>query len=272
MAGTSTGAITGVLVALKFSAKEICDILETLDFNSFKDDSFLTALDLIRLYRKFGWYKGNAFKLWVAKTIAQKTDPEITFSELQKLVSKNKAKALYIIGADVEHKKEVIFSHETTPEMKIVDAVRISMSIPLFFQAVRLKGHIYVDGGLYYNYPVNLFDNEGFNKETLGLRVDKTEEIAHQLTGQPASAKEITNIKKYIQTLIGSLIDMANKRHLSERDWHRTIYIDCKNISSTDFQLSDKEKKSLIESGKRSTELYFDWYDKSRGSNMDLNK
>lgn len=48
---------------------------------------------------------------------------------------------------------------EHTPTSRIADAVRISMSIPLFFAAFRnIRNDVYVDGGLLNNFPVKLFD------------------------------------------------------------------------------------------------------------------
>ena len=52
-----------------------------------------------------------------------------------------------------------IFSHEKTPDIPISYAARMSMSIPLYFRSVRIFDDIMVDGGVSYNYPINLFDN-----------------------------------------------------------------------------------------------------------------
>lgn len=105
--------------------------------------------------------------------------------------------------------------------MSLLDAVRISMSIPLFFQAVRMDecDEVYVDGGVQLNYPVKLFDRQkyiaagedrtcrhtdDYNREnarfllqrpgytpyiyscqTLGLRLDTTQEIGLFHHGEP---------------------------------------------------------------------------------------
>jgi len=270
VAGTSAGAISATLVALNYSSKEIENILRETNFSSFKDGSIIPFLDYRRLYKKYGLYKGKAFEKWFSSVIAMKYDSDITFKQLSDLANKGKEKLLYVIGADLSSHKEIVYSHESTPNTKIKDAVRISMSIPLFFQAIRQGDSVLVDGGIYYNYPINLFDKSGFTKETLGLRVDKTSEIVEEFTSV-SKPKEINDFKSYVKTLIGGLVDLANKRHLSEADWHRTIYIDCKNISSTDFDLSEKDKQFLIDSGKLNTIRYFEWYDKPKGKKP-LNK
>ena len=44
-------------------------------------------------------------------------------------------------------------------------------------------------------------------------------------------------------------------------DWSRTIYIDSLGVKTTDFDLSDENKKALVESGKNCSLSYFEWYD-----------
>jgi len=52
-------------------------------------------------------------------------------------------------------------------DLNVADAVRMSMSIPFFYEPIKLKNRItgdesyIVDGGLLSNYPVWLFDSEG---------------------------------------------------------------------------------------------------------------
>jgi len=54
--------------------------------------------------------------------------------------------------------------------------------------------------------------------------------------------------------------------HLHSDDWKRTIYIDTKEVSTFDFDISKENKLKLIESGKKCTEKYFIWYDKLKRS------
>ena len=255
-AGTSAGAITAALVALNFSASEIQEILAETNFSNFKDDSPLFFPNIYRLFTKFGWFKGNKFESWFERIISQKVNTKITFSQLSKMKT---GKKLFLVGANLDKQKAEIFSHETTPNMQISKAVRISMSIPLFFKAVENKKDIFVDGGIYYNYPINLFDDKVYNKETLGLRVDTNEEVS-----SIKLEKEISSLKSYIMILIGSIIDMANKIHLKKEDWERTIYINVGNIRATQFDLTEKQKEQLIKAGEKYAKKYFEWFDGKR--------
>ena len=54
--------------------------------------------------------------------------------------------------------KEVHFNHETYPEMQVLKAIRISTSIPFFYEPVNFEENLYVDGGIDNNFPIEIFD------------------------------------------------------------------------------------------------------------------
>ena len=41
--------------------------------------------------------------------------------------------------------------------MKLTDAIRITTSVPLYFQPVKYNNKTFIDGGCMDNYPINLF-------------------------------------------------------------------------------------------------------------------
>lgn len=59
--GTSAGAINALLLGLGFSTSETKEILSSLNFRNFMDDSWGHILDTGRLINEFGWYKGDFF-------------------------------------------------------------------------------------------------------------------------------------------------------------------------------------------------------------------
>ena len=158
--GTSAGAINAVLLALGYTLKETQKILMELNFNNFMDDSWGIIRDSKRLIEKYGWYKGDFFRDWIGGLIRNKTGTEnSTFNDLRN----QGLRELYLIGANLSTGFSEVFSCEHTPRVRVVDAVRISMSIPLFFAAVRnFREDVYVDGGVFNNYPIKLFDREKY--------------------------------------------------------------------------------------------------------------
>lgn len=293
VAGTSAGAITAGLLAVGFTNDEIFNLLKQTSFSSFMDSRWGFIRDAIGLFFKFGWYKGKKFQQWFETQIEKKTgNKNFAFKDLQEAVSNKKPgfKELAVAGTNLSTQTTEIFSWETTPEIPIANAIRISMSIPLFFYIVNYKEFRYVDGGLYYNYPINIFDNvkylsdkkfgkeidydprEGaiYNCQTLGLRVDTKKEIKSVFENTPP--QPIKSIKDYMGALIGGYMEGMNKIHLHENDWHRTIYIDSLGVKTTQFDLDDKTIKDLVDSGKKGAKKYFDWFENPDESTSPWNK
>lgn len=163
VAGTSAGAMVAVLVGLGYTSKDISDILWDIKFQNFMDSSWGIARDISRLLNDYGWYKGDYFRDLMGSYIKNKTgNSDTTFGQLKDMREKGKPfKDIHLIGADLSTGYSKVFNADTTPDVKIADAARISMSIPLFFAAVKgVNGddHIYVDGGLLDNFAIKVFD------------------------------------------------------------------------------------------------------------------
>ena len=288
--GTSAGAINALLIAAGFSASKMRKVMFSMDFKDFKDDSWGVLRDMKRLSKKYGWHRGNQFRKWLGDLLeSEGLSRNVTFSGLQ-LATGN---ALFVYATNLSTHFGEVYSPEHTPRMRVVDAVRRSMSIPLFFTAVRDdREDIFVDGGLLNNYPVKLFDRlkyvsestharrteyysgensklglKGrnkrcyvYNKETLGFRLDSEKEIGVFRDADTPAHKKIDNLMDYTFELINTLIDAQDNQHLHTDDWHRTIYIDSLRVGTTDFKLDDKEKRALVKSGKKATRDYLKWW------------
>jgi len=290
--GTSVGAINAVLLAMGYTQAEQRDILRKLDFNNFLDSSWLFP-NINRLLTRYGWYKGNAFQEWISDLIKNKMGTAgASFQDLREAQKPD----LYVYGTNLSTHFSEIFSVEHTPKMPIAEAIRISMSIPLFFQSIRnSRKDVFVDGGVLDNYPIKLFDREKYidpdklitngvkrdyyidqnkkflqehpdrspyiyNRETLGFRLDTRQEIAAFRYNEP-QVEKIDHIFEYIQALIKTLLESQNSSHLHSDDWQRTIYIDTLGIPSTDFGIFNEKKQQLEESGLKGTTEYFKWFD-----------
>lgn len=253
------------------------------------DPAWLTG-HLLHLWFDYGWYSGKAFEGWIQGVLDEFTgDANISFAGLQaqRLSGKPGLRELYMVGSDLTQQRALVFSAAATPGTPVWQAVRTSMSIPLFFQAMKVQGDVRVDGGVTWNYPLDLFDDpryiEGlptgrkgatrvvYNKQTLGFRVDTRQEIGAERHDQLAAAP-IEGMGAYLKALLGFMLDMANKAHLQDQDWHRTVFIDAAGINATDFDLSTADIRRLIENGRKGTREYFRWFKDRRAKIKPLNR
>lgn len=286
VAGTSAGAINATLLSLGYSIAEVSDIIAKTNFADFEDHSGFFPKNVYRLINAFGWNKGDAFTEWLGALIKKKTGKaDFTFGDLEKVIDEGSEptfKFLYVASTNLSQQKYTVLSHETHKETPIKEAVRMSMSIPLYFKAYKKKDNVYVDGGVSYNYPINIFDRKKyvsnptngnssynyfktedgiFNYETLGFRLDSKEVIDYAQRDWAPPPSRITGIKSYLGGLVSFMMEMANKAHLHQNDWNRTIFIDTLDVGTTDFDLTDERISALLKSGQDCTNKYFEWRD-----------
>jgi len=293
--GTSAGAINALIVALGYTNAEMLELLSSVDFKKFMDDSFGVIRDIRRLAHDFGWNKGDFVSSWIGDIIKAKLGSErATFADLKD----SGRPELYVIGTNLSTGFAEVFSAERHPDMPLATAVRISMSIPLFFAAVRHgpRGDVYVDGGVQLNYPVKLFDREKYidmqneayaarrteyynrenaifqlvrpgrspyvyNRQTLGMRLDTRDQIGLFRYDEPLQSKPIKKFSDYAKALVTALLNAQEHMHLHSDDWQRTIYIDTLDVGTTDFDISEQEKQELVRQGIEGAERYFQWFE-----------
>jgi NTE family protein len=293
--GTSAGAINALIVALGYSNAEQLELLRSVDFRRFMDNSFGMLRDTKRLVSEFGWNRGDFFRGWVGEIIEAKLGTRrATFDDLRR----SGRPELYVVGTNLSTGFAEVFSAERHADMPLAAALRISMSIPLFFAAVRHgdRDDVYVDGGVQLNYPVKLFDRASFidlqrepeairrtdyydrenavflqarpgrspyvyNRQTLGLRLDTREEIARYRYNEPLAGRPITRFDHYARALLRGLMNAQEHVHLHSDDWNRTVYIDTLDVGTTDFDIPDSKKLALLQQGATGAETYFRWFD-----------
>lgn len=252
MAGSSAGSFVALALTLGYSVSEISEILMSLDFAKFEDDSYGVIRDLHRLKKDYGLCKGDTLHAWIQELIFGKMGTRnITFSELYTRTGI----FLVITGTCLNKQKTVFFNKDTTPDMDVSLAVRISSCIPIFFRAVRYQGDLYIDGGVLMNYPLYVFDDVSDVSETLGFKLTgsnehRDNEIIHADT-------EVDSLYKFIETLIGMLLLKIEQASIKDNYYTRTVTVNTWNMSSTNFKISTADKQKLIASGWDSTETFF---------------
>jgi NTE family protein len=253
--GASAGAITATMVSLGYTGEEVRHTFMNMDFSKFEDGGLLGPE---RLLTEYGWYKGDYFLNFIEEQIERKTgNRRSTFAE----VKRPEFKDLYVVGTELTQQLSVVFCKDYSPNMAIADAVRISMSIPLFFAARELGDNTYCDGGVLNNYPITLFDKQSYlsdpsgdpdedvtNTETLGFHLDN---LSHP------PVYKIKNLFRFVGEVYEAIINIQRDLLMSNPDdVKRSVFIDNLGIKTTDFQLTEEQKLALIESGRDATEKY----------------
>ena len=289
--GTSAGAIQAALLAVGYSAQEIIDVVNATPVQRLNDGRFIFFGGTHRLVKEYGWYRGDEFSTYLGELVARKTrNAHLTLGELHELATREpgRFRDLYTTGTNLTQQRVQVFSHETTPTMRVADAVRISMSIPLYFRAVLLDAdnrvvtgapapgqpvQVLVDGGLLANYPVDLFDypryltaglagppdahGHVFNPETLGLRLDRAEQIpldSATAGRQQLAPYDIQDFNSYVGALY--TLALENLNPLQPADYRRTVSINFLGFSPKIKRVTNAQKKQLMDSGRQGVQAF----------------
>jgi NTE family protein len=284
VAGTSVGAIQACLLAIGYTSDELIGLTANIPLRRFNDGGWFFAGGFIRLRNQFGWYKGERIAKWIEELIEAKTgNGDITFGELHAQREAKGYKDLYITGTDLTYQCLRVFSYEQYPQMRIRDAVRISLSIPLYYRAVLMDDtgrvydkpngqllHVMVDGGVLSNYPIFIFDSTRYmphednttnryqqNHETIGLLMEMPEQIQYNAAINGNVPLPIDNMRAYLRALYHTLIDKANPDAANGGTLRRTITIDNMNMSGRVRRLPAKTIGALQENGRAAARRYF---------------
>jgi hypothetical protein len=152
-AGTSAGSILCALLCIGYTSLEIQNTLFKQNnkiIKNFIDDLLIPH----NLFKKFGLYNPKKFIKYISTLFVLKGIPsDITFIEL----AQRTGKILTITGTSFTIQDTIYFNHHTYPKFKVIDAIRISMSIPLYFTSITHtingKDHVFGDGGVLSNFP-----------------------------------------------------------------------------------------------------------------------
>jgi NTE family protein len=267
VAGTSAGAIVAALVAAGYRAGELREIMRTLNYGRFLDRGALDNIPLLgpalSLGLEKGIYEGKYLTDWLGRQLAAKrvrTFGDLVSSDPECARDPRWRYRLQVIATDLTRGRLVVLPRDAReygldPDaLEVAAAVRMSMSIPFFFEPVRLgsgnQQSYIVDGGVLSSFPVWLFDSDAEPAwPTFGFKlVDPSEGKHHEING-PLSM---------FGALFTTMMEAHDARYIEDASYVRTIGIPTTGVQSTDFDLSGARADRLYQSGVKAAERFFE--------------
>jgi NTE family protein len=280
VAGTSAGAITAALVAAGYTSAELDEILLKLPFADFKDADWLdragTPGKLVSVIREKGIYEGKFFRDWIAGLLEEKGVTRFGHLSFEQDDRPEKGYKLKVIASDVTHRKMLVLPDDAghlgvdPDELEIAYAVRMSMSIPIFFEPVVHENpktggeHLIVDGGMLSNFPVWLFDAHGREPRwpTFGLMLvepDPKVSLGERLEGEDHGVPRGSLID-YLKSLASTMMAAHDRLYLENATFARTIPIPTLGVGTTEFEIAPDRVQLLHESGHQAAVSFLeDW-------------
>jgi predicted acylesterase/phospholipase RssA len=213
ISGASAGAILALLLGLNMKCVDILERSMLADIKS------VTKFNVKSLLNTFGLISHDKLRSHIVDICG--CDP--TFSELDKKV--------YISAYCLNTHKTVYFNRDTHPNVKVIDAVCMSITVPMLFESLTLDGYSYVDGGLIEKTPCQPFLSKNPN-EVLSVQIRFDDDI---------DDTRISGLKRYIETVICALL----MNRITYDDIIKPYMIDIGSINAFDFSMDYHEKLDL---------------------------
>ncbi len=267
LAGTSAGAMIAALVAAGYSAEEIKDLVFSIDYSKCTDGRIFHRLPLvgplISIIFEMGLYRGDYLESWIREKLAAKGVR--TFRDLAvKVRCHNHYRyKLRLIASDITLGRMLVLPQDIADyginpdDLDVARAVRMSISIPFFFEPVRLRykdargnnlTSYIVDGGILSNFPVWLFDKSPNPGPTFGFKL--TEPGA-------ACANKINGPIGLLTALFATMLEAHDNRYIKESNFARTVAIPTLGIATTDFGITPAKARALFATGVSAAEDFF---------------
>ena len=224
--GVSAGALFALMISLGYTLDEIEVLSRRFDFTTLRNPD----ADVLFLFPEtFGLDRGEPLERLLASILRHKGFGEDTTCA-QLLTATGPRFRCFASNIETAESRE--FSAEATPGLRVITAVRASMSVPLYYTPVQdpETGQHLMDGGVIDNLPIGhipFTDDCWCLSFTIPKRTQK---------------KEIPHLLTEIYTSI------VNCRYVQHRKLYKgcLIEIPCGDVSPLHFDITPEERDAMI--------------------------
>ncbi|KMK76979.1 patatin-like phospholipase family protein [Alkalihalobacillus pseudalcaliphilus] len=260
VAGTSAGAIVAALIKAGYTSEELFTLLDSLEIEEFKDERMswlpFTVAKWLHLYFKLGLYRGDRLEEWLREALLAKGVS--TFADLPD-------QSIKIVASDLTRGRIIVLPDDLPqfgllPERySVARAVRMSCSIPFFFEPVKLydrrnRGQFsyIVDGALLSNFPIWVFIDKRTKKRkrpVIGFK------LSPNMDERPPN--EIKNALGLYKALFETMTNAHDTRYVEKDEAKDIVFIPInQSIKATNFSITEDEKEELVQLGRSKTSLF----------------
>ena len=231
--GTSIGAVISFMITIGYTPEDIGNFFINFNFEKLEPDICVNELLI-----NYGIDTGDKVMFILTNFLKLKLNiNDITFSKHYELTNKK----LTVISTNFTKGVEAVFNYELTPDLSILLAIRMSISVPLFFTPVLYNSEYYIDGAIINNFPICHCNP----KKTLGLYIKNT------------STNELNSIFSMITGCMGIICDTITNKDCSLNNYD-VIEILNSNFGFMNLKLDLEKKYKIINLGQNSARFYID--------------
>jgi NTE family protein len=238
--GVSAGSLVAMCICIGFTLEELTEICVKFDFTNIKEYDSVPGWLL-----HFGIDTGERLhKLIEACLHVKGLSSDTTFKEcLTKF-----GRSLRVVATDLNDAESKTFCPQSTPDYRIADAVRASMSYPYYFQpfVCPKTNHYLSDGAIISNYPLFVLPREE-HARTLSILIRTSIEKNENLMDMPIEDIIARPIK----------IVLTERTNIEARFYDsQCIQVRLGNLNTMEFAFDEETKNFIIKRGKDAIEEY----------------
>lgn len=230
--GCSGGSLCALVGVLGVTSQWLRDCVTVFDLRPLG----IPEEDLIAdFFQKWGINSGNAWTEYIGK-ILETWEPGISSWTFADLATHYPNASLHIIATNLTRGSLAVFSAETTPTTRLLDALRASCSVPLFYIPWQCPetGDLFCDGAVLEQYPWTPIQNKD------GTLVIACSESAIRFP--TSSTSSLTSLSDYI----GRIYQIARKIPVGMKNW---IAVNNKTVGILEFDVTSEKRLALFEEG-----------------------
>jgi predicted acylesterase/phospholipase RssA len=239
--GVSAGSLVAMCICIGYTLEELEELCVRFDFTNIKEYDSVPGWIF-----HFGIDTGERLQKLVEACLHVKgICSDFTFKECLDRFGKS----LRVVVTDLNDAVSKTFCPILTPEYRIADAVRASMSYPYYFQPFICPqtGHYLSDGGVISNYPLFVLPREE-HLRTLSILIRTSVEKDDNLMN--LGIEEL--ISRPIKIVLTERTNIESRFYDS-----KCIQIKLGNLNILEFSFDEETKNFIIEQGKKSVKEYF---------------
>jgi len=242
--GCSIGSIMSLMLVCNFSYLEMYAFVHDFVLEEVNAKQ-IDINNIFGVFTTYGLDEGEIIYTMVDKILTSKgIDVNISFMTLTKKTGKN----LIITGANISDSQYEYFCVDTTPDMSVKTAIRISTSYPIIFTPVIHNNKYYVDAGLYNNFPLEYFLNH--TNTTIGISFASVTEDSRDNV-QPFESF-IEYLIHMMNSVLGKMTVLQSNQDMFTKNicWIKMDAVSLINFNTLTFNLDKDMVKSYIETGR----------------------
>jgi predicted acylesterase/phospholipase RssA len=229
ISGCSSGSMLALFLACGKTVQEIFDMSMDINVKNF------IQFKLVTFVKSFGFVDTTPIRTKIVELCGK--DPTFQEVDIQ----------LYISACCVNTSEIVYFSKESHPTMKVIDAVCMSICIPIMFKPCRLDGKLYVDGAVLESFPYMPMINKD-PSTVIVLRTPRTR----------SRVEKIRNLREYILLGIQTLLFRSTDTNYNMKGTKQFIIRDNEPYDFLNFSACYDTKVKMYLHGQALTNSGFD--------------